>query len=141
MKFRFLISAIAILLLVSCKSKKDAVSDQQPAVAPTHTNQLTAEEKDKLLQSEYKPEVKSKVSDGDMEFLSKQAGEKANLTCKKQNIQKRIDTGEQVDLSELTLIDSLLDEINKTMTKFANEPAYMQYFEEQFNKFLKECSN
>jgi len=140
MKIRILISVLAIILIVSCRTKKETANNQ-PTPQPQQTKELTPEEKDKLLQSEYKPEVKSKVSDGDMEFLSKQAGEKANLTCKKQNIQKRIDAGEQVDPSELTLIDSLLEEINKTMTKFANEPAYMQYFEEQFNKFLKECSN
>ena len=141
MKIRILISALAILMLVSCKTKKDAVSDQQPAAAPQQTNQLTAEEKDKLLQSEYKPEVKSKVSEEDMKFLSNQAEEKANLTCKKQNIQKRIDAGEQVDPSEITYIDSLIEEINKMMSKFANESAYMQYFEEKFSIFLKECGN
>lgn len=140
MKIKFLISAMMILLLISCKTKKDVVSDQQPAVTPKQTNQLTAEEKDKLLQSEYKPEVKTKVSEEDMNFLSNQAEEKANLTCKKQNIQKRIDAGEQIDPSELTLIDALIEELNKMMTKFANEPAYMQYFEEKFNEYLKDCS-
>ncbi len=141
MKIKFLIPALAILLIFSCKTKKDAVSDQQPAVAPQQTNQLTAEEKDKLLQSEYKPEVKSKVSEEEMNFLSNQAEEKANLTCKKQNIQKRIDAGEQVDPSELTYIDSSLEEIDKLMTKFANEPVYMQYFEEKYAEFMKGCSN
>jgi hypothetical protein len=140
MKIRFLIPTLAILLIFSCKTKKDAVSDQQPTVAPQQTKQLTAEEKDKLLQSEYKPEVKSKVSAGDMEFLSQKAMEKANLTCKKQNIQKRIDAGEQVDPSELSYIDSMLEEINKLMLKFAKEPTYMQYFEAKFAEYLKGCS-
>ena len=140
MKKNYLILALVFFTILSCKTKKDAVSDQQPAFTPQQTNQLTAEEKDKLLQSEYKPEVKSKVSEEDMKYLSNQAEEKANLTCKKQNIQKRIDAGEQVDPSELTFIDSLIEEINKTVSKFANEPAYMQYFEEKFAGYLEGCS-
>lgn len=139
MKIRILISLMALISLVSCRTKKET-GNYQPT-PPQQRKELSEEERKKLVQTEYKPEVKSKVSEEDMKFLTNQAEEKANLTCKKQNIQKRINFGEQVDPSELTHIDSSIEEINNIMLKFASEPAYMQYFEEKFIEYVKECSN
>jgi hypothetical protein len=140
MKIRFLIWALAICVIVSCKSNKDIVANQPPPQPPQQTKQLTDEEKDKLLQMEYKPAVK-KLSEKDRNLLTSLAEEKATLMCKKQGLQKRIEAGEQINPNEITMIDSLLEELNKKLTKFSSDPSFAQFFDEKFSKYLKGCSN
>jgi hypothetical protein len=138
----FNLSALIIIFsLIACSVKKETVSNQLPTqTPPKKVNQLTEEEKNEMVQMEYKPEMKPKMSPAAMNQIALLAEEKANLVCKKNALQKRSESGEQIDPSEFSIIDSLIEEIDKRLSGYSKEPDYLTFFDQKFKEYLKACS-
>jgi hypothetical protein len=132
--------SLLIILVTSCKTQKETVKNETP---PTKkSEQYTDEEKQALSQMEYIPEDHQKpLSPEAKQNLYVLAQEKANITCKKQAVQKRIDAGEQVDPNEVASMESMLAELDKKTAKYSEEPLFVKYFDEKFNEFIKACIN
>jgi hypothetical protein len=138
---RVILGSILLLVLVTnCKTHKDVSKNETPQ--PKMSEQYTDEEKQILSQLEYIPEDHQKQLTPEAKLkLESLAQEKANITCKKRAIQKRIDAGEQVDPNEVSTMESMLVELDKRAAKYLEQPLFVKYFDEKFNEFIKGCLN
>lgn len=131
---------LLIILVTSCKTQKETVKNETPP--PKKTEQYTDEEKQALSQMEYIPEDHQKpLSPEAKQNLDVLAQEKANITCKKQALQKRIDAGEQVDPNEAANVESMFAELDKKTANYLEQPLFAKYFDGKFNEFIKACIN
>jgi hypothetical protein len=140
MKWFALFSFFVFILFSGCKTQKETVKNETQPLKKSE--QYTDQEKQSLSQLEYIPEEHQKqLSPEAKQSLESLAREKADLTCKKKSLQKKIDSGEQVDPNEMAMIESLLNDFEKQMEKYAGEPAFIKYFEEKFNEFIQNCTH
>lgn len=126
---------LLFLYITGCKT-------QQPTQAvqpiPEKKSELTAAEKDRLLQSEYRPERSTKMDKGQIDSI---ANEKAGLVCKKKGYEKMISDGEQVDPQSFSSINDMLAKLEVLISKKSANPEWLKYFNGRFEEFMKTCDN
>lgn len=137
MKNLFVFTVIILLFFAACKTSQDATKTQPILTqSPTRQNQPQNEdEKQKLMQMEYKPEVKQ-LSSKELLDLESLAMDKANLNCKKQIL---TNGSEPANPDDLVYIDEQLIMIEKYLKKMAPDSVRMSYFEKKFTEFLQNC--
>jgi hypothetical protein len=126
---------LLFLLISGCKTQQQTPAVQQ---IPEKKSELTAAEKDRLLQSEYKPERSTKMDKRQIDSL---ANEKAGLVCKKKGLEKMINNGEQVEPQSVESINDMLAKLEAHISEKAINPEWLKYFNEKFDEFMKTCDN
>jgi hypothetical protein len=126
---------LIFLLITGCKTQQQTPSVQP---IPEKKSELTAAEKDKLAQSEYKPQKSSKMDKGQIDSL---ANEKAGLVCKKMGYEKMISKGEQVEPQSINSVNDLLAKLEAQISEKSANPEWIKYFNERFEEFMKTCDN
>jgi hypothetical protein len=125
---------LIFLLITGCKTQQQIPSAQPPE----KKSELTAAEKDRLSQSEYRPERSTKMDKGQIDSL---ANEKAGLVCKKKGYEKMISNGEQVEPQSINSINDMLTKLEAHIAGKATNPEWLKYFNEKFDEFMKTCDN
>jgi hypothetical protein len=130
------------MILFGCVSHKASVEkkDVYPGKTQKQKHQ-TEEERQKMLQSEYKPEEHIKPINQDEENnLNALAMELAGYTCKKETFQNLIDAGESINPDQIQYIDEMITKIYNKAKAIANDPVRWQIFESKYNQHLEQCS-
>jgi len=125
---------LIFLLITGCKTQQQTPSIQPPE----KKKELTAAEKDRLLQSEYRPERSAKMDKGQIDSL---ANEKAGLVCKKKGYEKMISKGEQVEPASINSINEMLTKLEAFISEKSANPEWLKYFNKKFEEFMKTCDN
>jgi|WetSurMetagenome_2_1015567.scaffolds.fasta_scaffold788835_1 hypothetical protein len=125
---------LIFLLITGCKTQQQTPSVQ----TPEKKSELTAAEKDRLLQSEYRPERSVKINKGQIDSL---ANEKAGLVCKKKGYETMISKGEQVEQASINSINEMLTKLEAFISGKSSNPEWLKYFNEKFEEYMKNCDN
>ena len=123
------------LLITGCRTQQQTLT-----VQPVHEkkSELTAAEKDQVLQSEYRPIRSTKMDKGQIDSI---ANEKAGLVCKKKAYEKMIGNGEQVEPQNINSINDLLARLEALISEKSANPEWVSYFNEKFEEYMKNCDN
>ena len=126
---------LLILLITGCKTQQQ-IPTVQPK--PEKKSELSAAEKDQVLQSEYRPVRSTKMDKGQIDSL---ANEKAGLVCKKKAYEQMISKGEQVDAQSINSINDLLARLESLISEKSANPEWVKYFNEKFEEYMKNCED
>ncbi|MBM3437285.1 MAG: hypothetical protein FJY07_13850 [Bacteroidetes bacterium] len=140
MKLIRIVLFIAVIMITGCKTQKETVQKEK-INSPKKEKAISEEERQKMLQKEYKPEEHAKPITADEENnLDALAGDLANYTCKKEAVRKMIESGEITGTDQLTDLDEIISKIYDKARSVANDPVRWDLFEKKYNQYLQECS-
>jgi len=140
MKLIRIVLFIAVIMITGCKTQKETVQ-KEIINSPKKEKAISEEERQKMLQKEYKPEEHAKPITADEESnLDALASDLANYTCKKEAVRKMIESGEITGTDQLTYLDEIISKIYDKARSVANDPVRWDLFEKKYNQYLQECS-
>jgi len=133
----------SVMLMAACKTQQKPVTEPTPPRPATQQQSMTDEEKQEILQSEYKPPANKqpeKPPEQDMESIISLAKTAAELACEIKTLEYKISQGGQIDPGILKEKQAALDELNeKNKSLFAEHPDWEYYFNEHLQRFMEVC--
>ena len=133
-----LLLLLTILLFTgyACKTPQKSAADL-PVNKETH--RYTEEEKDHLRQRSYNPDVNRKPTQQEIFQIENLTRKKADLLCRKKQMDRMISKGENPDPVELKNIDEALNETDKSLEILLQNPGAREHYDEIFRDAMKGC--
>jgi hypothetical protein len=136
-----LLFSLAVGMLVSCKSTRDASVDKEPAV-PTQVTPAQPSQED----FEYytRQPKRGTLDPADAEVVINYAKEKANLVCKIQALEKQ--GSQNPELAEenkrkIISLEQTINAIDKKNEAFMDSDVKWHYYNKVYEKEMEKCKN